>query len=81
MEQNKTHGTCPVCGGTKKDEKNQECRNCGGQTMRAMASGYAKLRPDGEPCIHQYSGEYLSRSYRRYTCNHCGDIYDIDSGD
>lgn len=74
-------GICPVCNGTKKDERNFDCGNCGGRTMSGTARGIVKLRPDGEPCVHDFRGEYIARSYRRYTCNHCGDIYDIDSGD
>lgn len=58
-----------------------ECRNCGGQTMGGVASGRVYLRPDGTPCAHDFKGHNAGRCLSRYECSHCGDRYDIDSGD
>ena len=88
-------GICPVCNGTKKiplteeekkqwwykDQTERECFNCGGSTMYGKASGFVRLRPDGTPCKHEYIGRNAGRCYTIYTCKHCGDFYDIDSGD
>lgn len=57
------------------------CRNCGGQTMSCIATGKVQLREDGTPCTHEYEGRGAGRCYVVYTCIHCGDSYDIDSGD
>ena len=57
------------------------CQNCGGQTMRGQATGQVRLRCDGVPCTHEYQGRDAGRCYTIYTCLHCGDSYDIDSGD
>jgi hypothetical protein len=57
------------------------CRNCGGQTMSCSATGRVRLRPDGTPCTHEYTGQQLGNCYWQYTCVHCGDRHSIDSGD
>ena len=57
------------------------CQNCGGQSMRGQATGEVRLRCDGMPCTHEYQGAAAGRCYTIYTCRHCGDFYDIDSGD
>ena len=57
------------------------CRNCGGQTMYGKPTGESKLRPDGTPCKHEYTGREAGRCYTIYTCKHCSYSYDIDSGD
>jgi transcription elongation factor Elf1 len=57
------------------------CQNCGGQTMYGPATGQVRLRCDGVPCTHEYQGRDAGRCYTIYTCLHCGDSYDIDSGD
>lgn len=57
------------------------CRNCGGQTMYGKATGQVRVRPDGTPCAHSYIGRPAGRCYTIYTCQECGDHYDIDSGD
>ena len=88
-------GVCPVCDGTKmvplteteknyswyKDRTHRECQNCGAQRMFSVATGKVPLRPDGTPCTHSYKSETIGRCYTRYTCEHCGDKYEIDSGD
>lgn len=60
------------------------CTNCGGQTMSLKATGQVRLRPDGTPCKHEYKlrdGSNPGRGWYRYECRHCGDQYDLDSGD
>jgi hypothetical protein len=86
-------GLCPVCEGAKyrpipDDIKKYypgathlPCGNCGGQTMGGVASGMVRLRLDGTPCRHEYTHRSGGRCYHIYTCKHCSDSYDIDSGD
>jgi hypothetical protein len=57
------------------------CNNCGGQYMFGRATGQVRLNNAGEPCTHSYSGETAGRCLTEYTCKHCGDRYQIDSGD
>lgn len=57
------------------------CQNCGGQYMFGRPTGLVRLRPDGTPCQHEYTGRNKGRCYNEYTCQHCGDVYDIDSSD
>lgn len=58
------------------------CNNCGGQYMFGEPSGLVKLRPDGvTPCHHEYTVSPGGRCLTKYTCKHCGDLYQIDSGD
>lgn len=57
------------------------CNNCGGQTMSGKATGKVRLRPDMFPCVHEYTGRNVGRCLNEYTCKHCGDRYQIDSGD
>lgn len=57
------------------------CSNCGGQYMFGTATGKVRVREDGTPCKHEYTGKNLGRCYNGYTCKHCGDYYTIDSSD
>ena len=57
------------------------CTNCGGQYMFGRATGQVRLNNTGEPCTHSYSGKTVGRCLTEYTCEHCGDRYQIDSGD
>ena len=57
------------------------CSNCGGRRMYGKPSGEVPLRDDGTPCKHEYKGVERGRCYTVYTCIHCNDRYDIDSGD
>ncbi len=57
------------------------CTNCGGATMSCRGTGQVRLRPDGTPCLHKYTGQTVGNCYHRYTCTECGDVYHIDSGD
>lgn len=58
------------------------CYNCGGQRQWGSPTGKVNLRRDnGQPCVHEYTGQNLGRCYTGYTCKHCGDYYTIDSGD
>ena len=67
--------------GYDKDTDTLQCMNCGGQRMFGRATGRVRLREDGTPCKHEYLGRNAGRCYTIYTCQHCGDKYDIDSGD
>lgn len=58
-----------------------DCTNCGGQYMYGRATGQVRLRPDGVPCEHKYVSNTVGRCLTEYTCEHCGDRYQIDSGD
>lgn len=58
-----------------------ECHNCGAQYMFSKSKGVVPLNKNGEPCVHQYQGQNAGRCLTRYTCVHCGDQHDIDSGD
>lgn len=88
------YGECPVCHGTGINHlspeeqlkywgnpKQVKCNNCGGQTMSGSPRGYVRLNKEGKPCIHRYIGKQSGRCYVVYDCIHCGDHYDIDSGD
>jgi len=57
------------------------CTNCGGQTMYGRPTGQVPLRPDGTPCKHEYTSATVGRCLTEYLCVHCGDRYQIDSGD
>ena len=58
------------------------CNNCGGQYMSLAPSGKVALRHDNnEPCVHEYTGTNAGRCLTSYTCKHCGDWHQIDSGD
>jgi hypothetical protein len=57
------------------------CTNCGAQYMFGRATGQVRLREDGTPCKHEYSSRTVGRCLTEYTCKHCGDRYQIDSGD
>jgi len=67
--------------GYDKDTNTLPCTNCGGQYMSFDAKGTVPLRPDGKPCTHSYKAVTVSNCYHRYTCEHCGDVHHIDSGD
>lgn len=88
------YGTCPVCNGTgrvpagdhkyknviagyEKETDTFGCTNCGGQ----YPSGEVRLNKDGVPCTHKYSSRTVGRCLTEYTCDNCGDRYEIDSGD
>lgn len=57
------------------------CTNCGGQYMFGNPSGKVRANRDGEPCTHSYESKTVGRCLTEYTCRHCGDRYQIDSGD
>ena len=76
-----TKGTCPVCNGTGKSEDGRECNNCGGQQMYGRGTGQVNLRQDGTPCKHEYKSTTIGRCLTEYKCIHCGDRYQVDSGD
>lgn len=67
--------------GYRADDDKCDCTNCGTQYMFGEPTGQVRLRPDGTPCKHEYTGENAGRCYTRYTCKHCNDTHHIDSGD
>ena len=70
-----------ITSGYDKETDTFKCCNCGGQRMFGSPTGEVRLRSDGTPCKHEYVGVTRGRCYTVYTCKHCGDSYDIDSGD
>lgn len=57
------------------------CHNCGGQYMFSWPKGLVKLNREGVPCTHSYEGRNAGGCLTEYTCSHCDDRYQIDSGD
>lgn len=57
------------------------CTNCGGQYMFGRSSGKVNLDKQGAPCKHSYTSSNAGRCLTNYDCVHCGDHYQIDSGD
>ena len=57
------------------------CHNCGAQYMFGRATGLVNLTREGQPCKHVYKGQNAGRCLTEYTCIHCSDKYQIDSGD
>lgn len=88
-------GTCPVCNGEgkvpltdydkqwswNKGVTHKECYNCGGQYMYGKGTGQVRLNKEGQPCKHKYSSRNVGRCLTQYTCDNCGDSFQIDSGD
>ena len=72
--------TCPVCRGAL-HVNGEPCHNCGGQKMMRIPTGQTRTRADGTPCVHEFVGREAGRCYRWFTCVHCGERYDEDSGD
>jgi len=91
------YGVCPVCNGTKlieltaeereqwwhkkKNRTHRDCDNCGAQYMYGSSKGEVRLNAQGEPCTHKYQSSNAGRCLTNYDCVHCGDHYQIDSGD
>jgi hypothetical protein len=70
-----------VIAGYDKETDTLPCRNCGGQYMFGSPKGEVRARPDGSACTHEYTSKTVGRCLTEYTCVHCGDRYQIDSGD
>ncbi len=70
-----------ITAGYDKETDTFGCNNCGGQRMYGQPTGEVQLRADGTPCKHEYDYKKLGNCYHGYTCKHCGDRYEIDSGD
>lgn len=58
-----------------------DCNNCGGQYMFGRPRGEVRLNKDRQPCTHSYLSRNVGRCLTEYLCEHCGDRYQIDSGD
>lgn len=67
--------------GLNREDKTLPCDNCGGQYMYAGPTGEVRFRLDGTPCLHEYKGSRTGNCLHTYVCAHCGDTYEIDSGD
>ena len=70
-----------VISGYNPDSDTFNCSNCGGQYMFGRPSGQVKTRPDGTACTHTYQSSNAGRCLTNYVCVHCGDSYQIVSGD
>lgn len=70
-----------VIAGYDKETDTLACSNCGGQYMYGKPIGEVRLNREGVPCTHKYTSQTVGRCLTRYTCNDCGDTYEIDSGD
>jgi len=89
------YGVCPICNGAKevpltagelkyswnKDKTHRNCHNCGGQKMYGAPQGEVRLNKEGVPCTHKYRSRTIGRCLTEYTCENCGDRYEIDSSD
>jgi hypothetical protein len=67
--------------GYRAEDDTVDCTNCGAQYMFSSPKGRVPLNRDGQPCVHDYRGAKAGNCLTRYTCVHCDDVYDIDSGD
>lgn len=68
--------------GYRAEDDTVPCDNCGAQKMFGVATGKVFRRLDnGEPCKHEYEGKKTGNCLHTYTCKHCDDQYEIDSGD
>ena len=67
--------------GYRAEDDTVHCDNCGSQYMFGKPTGQVKLNREGVPCKHNYTGKTVGRCLTQYTCEHCGDSYQIDSGD
>ena len=70
-----------VVAGYDKETDTLKCTNCGGQYMFGTPRGEVRLNKEGVPCTHSYTSQTVGRCLTQYTCQHCGDSYQIDSGD
>ena len=70
-----------VIAGYDKDTDTLPCTNCGGQYMYSRPTGEVRLNKEGQPCKHKYTSKTVGRCLTEYTCEHCGDRYQIDIGD
>jgi uncharacterized protein YbaR (Trm112 family) len=70
-----------VMAGYRASDDTLSCNNCGGQYMFGQARGYVGINRNGESCTHSYSGKTVGNCLHEYVCAHCGDTYQIDSGD
>jgi hypothetical protein len=67
--------------GYRAEDDTVSCDNCGAQYMMGRPSGEVALNKEGVPCTHSYNFSIVGRGLTQYVCVHCGDSYQIDSGD
>jgi DNA-directed RNA polymerase subunit RPC12/RpoP len=70
-----------VIAGYDKETDTVECRNCGGQYMFGRPTGEVRLNKEDVPCTHVYQSKTVGRCLTEYTCIHCDERFEIDSGD
>jgi len=70
-----------VIAGYNKNDDTFKCTNCGGQYMFSSSSGFVNKNKEGTGCTHHYNSQNSGRCLTTYTCKHCNDRYQIDSGD
>ena len=70
-----------VIAGYDKETDTFECRNCGGQYMFGRPTGEVRINKEGVPCTHVYQSKTVGRCLTEYTCVHCDERFEIDSGD
>ena len=71
------------CAGYHRYTHTFPCSNCGAQYMFGTPTGLVRHNAEGIPCTHDYEEDRSARRncYHVYICKHCGDRFDIDSGD
>jgi hypothetical protein len=57
------------------------CTNCGAQYQWGRTTGLVKPNKQGKACVHEYTHRNIGRCLHEHVCRHCGDYYQIDSGD
>ena len=58
------------------------CQNCGGQYMFGTSTGLVRHTKDTNlPCTHDYTCTSSKNCLHTFVCKHCGDTFQIDSGD
>jgi hypothetical protein len=57
------------------------CPNCGDQYQYSQSTGIVRLNREGNPCLHQYVYELMSKNIQRYECIHCNDEFYINLSD
>lgn len=60
-----------------------DCFNCmpRGMFSSRVPTGKVTINREGVPCTHQFVEEKIGNCYYRYSCKHCTDSFNIDSGD
>ena len=70
-----------ISSGYRESDDTFKCDNCGGQYMMGVPTGKVRFDKNNNPCYHSYKSQNVGRCLTQYSCEHCGDTYQIDSGD